>query len=184
MSGGEYRLARASDSAFGRTRLLLLGVWSGAMLAFGALFVPSAFAHLPTSLAATVLGEGFGAIDRGGIVLGAICVALGLAEQSRLQERGAPARLRALLPLAGVLAHVTSLVYVTPELHALRQSAGGAIGQLAPGDPGIEHFRALHSASRALFGTAAASALLAALWDLWERAAQVPPRASPDAGNP
>jgi hypothetical protein len=184
MAVREYRLGDARDSALGRTRLVLLGLWSGGMIAFGAVFVPAAFSHLPTQLAASVLGEGFGALDRAGMLLGSICVALALAEQSRMGQRGAAARLRALLPLAGVIAHATSLFFVTPELRALRNAAGGTIGQLGPDDPGIAQFSALHSASRALFGLATASALLAALWDLWERAAEPAPRASPDAGNP
>jgi hypothetical protein len=154
------------------------------MLAFGGLFVPAAFSHLPTALAASVLGEGFGALDRAGIVLGTLCTVLALAEQHRRGQRGAAARLRALLPLAGVIAHATSLSLVTPELRALRNAAGGTIGQLGVDDPGIARFSALHSASRALFAIGAASALLAAFWDLCERAAEAPPRASPDAGNP
>lgn len=154
------------------------------MLAFGALFVPAAFSQLPTQLAAAVLREGFGALDRAGIALGLVCVALALLDQRRLGERGAAARLRALLPLAGVIAHATSLLFVAPELHQLRLSAGGAIGRLGASDPGLERFAQLHTASRALFGTAGASAILAAVWDLWEHATQRPPRASPDAGNP
>jgi hypothetical protein len=184
MGSAEYRLASARDSSLGRARLLLLGLWGGALLAFGGLFVPAAFSNLPTQLAAGVLGPGFSALDRAGIALGLICAGLGLVEQRRAPEPGAAARLRALLPLAGALAHATSLIYVTPELRELRRAAGGAIGQLGAGDPGIEQFGALHAASRALFATATASALLAALWDLWERAAPAASRASPDAGNP
>ena len=141
MSVAEYRVGAVRDSALGRARLLLLGLWSGAMLAFGGLFVPAAFSQLPTQLAAGVLGQGFAGLDRAGMAIGLLCV-------------------------------------------ALRESAGGAIGQLGAGDPGLAQFGALHSTSRALFGIAAASALLAALWDLWERAAEGPPGASPDAGNP
>ncbi len=154
------------------------------MLAFGGLFAPAAFSHLPTQLAASVLRDGFGPLDRAGIALGVLCTAFALLEQRHLGQRGTAARLRALLPIAGVLAHATSLLLVTPRLQDLRQSAGGAIGQLGAGDPGLEHFGTLHAASRALFGAAAGSALLAALWDLWEHAVRASPRASPDAGNP
>jgi hypothetical protein len=184
MAAEGYPLARARDSAFGGARLVLLGLWSGAMLAFGGLFVPAAFSNLPTQLAATVLGEGFGALDRAGIAIGALCVALALGEQRRVGLHSPAARLRAWLPFAGAVAHATSLFVVTPRIRELRIAAGGTIGQLGAGDPGIAQFGSLHSASRALFAIAAASALLAVLWDLWERAVQPAPRVSPDAGEP
>jgi hypothetical protein len=140
MGSAEYRLATARDSSLGRARLVLLGLWGGALLAFGGLFVPAAFSNLPTQLAAAVLGQGFGALDRAGIVLGSTCTALALLEQRRLAERGVAARLRALLPLAGVLAHATSAIFVTPELSDLRRAAGGTIGQLG-GRPGARAVR-------------------------------------------
>ncbi len=126
------------------------------MAAFGGLFVPAAFASLPTQLAATVLGSGFRALDTGGAALGVMCVLLGW--------RGAP-RARALAPLVGVIAHATSAFLVTPKLHALRVAAGGTIGQ--SGADELAQFASLHSASRALFALALASALLACAWDLF-----------------
>lgn len=143
---------------------MLLGVWVGAMLAFGALFVPAAFSHLPTQDAATVLGEGFGALDRIGMLLGSICVALGWFELRGGAATSAE-RLRALLPLAGVFAHATSALAITPKIHALRVAAGGAIGR--SGADELAEFAWLHSASRALFALATASALLACVWDLF-----------------
>ena len=150
------------------------------MLAFGGLFVPAAFAHLPTQLAASLLADGFSALDRGGVLLGATCVALGFAD---LRRRGRPTnaeRLRALLPLAGVFAHVTNAIAITPQIHALRVAAGGAIGQLAAGDPELAQFASLHSASRALFALATASALLAGAWDVFTLRAHAEARASRD----
>ena len=165
MVGTGYSLDRVGDSRAARVRLALLGVWIGAMLAFGGLFVPAAFSHLPTQLAASVLGEGFGALDRGGIALGLICVALGWFDA----RRGGPSRnadrLRALLPLAGAFAHATSALAITPQIHALRVAAGGAIGQ--SGADELAQFAWLHSTSRALFALATASALLACVWDLF-----------------
>ncbi len=132
------------------------------MLAFGGLFVPAAFEHLPTQLAASVLGDGFAALDRCGAVIGVICVALGWSDARATNAD----RLRALLPLAGVFAHLTSALAVTPQIRALRVAAGGAIGTLAAGDPELaQRFASLHSVSRALFALAGASALLACVWD-------------------
>jgi len=176
MRGTGYSLDRIGDSRASRARLALLGVWSGAMLAFGGLFVPAAFEHLPTQLAASVLGDGFAALDRCGAVIGVICIALGWSDARATKAD----RLRALLPLAGVFAHLTSALAVTPQIHALRVAAGGAIGQLAAGDPELAEFARLHSASRALFGLAAASALLACVWDLFALQERARARASRD----
>jgi Domain of unknown function (DUF4149) len=147
-------------------RLVLLGVWIGALAAFGVLFVPAAFAHLPTALAASVLGDGFAALDRGGVVLGGACAALGWLDVRRSRAGARAARLRALIPLIGVGAHLASGLFVTPRLHALRLAAGGGIGQLPAGDPALGEFARLHAASQGLFGLAAASALAACAWDL------------------
>ena len=148
-------------------------MWVGGMLAFGGLFVPAAFEHLPTQLAASVLADGFAAIDRLGAALGVSCVALGLA--------GRPsARLRALLPLAGVLAHLASALAVDPKLHALRLAAGGAIGQLPADGAELAAFAQLHAASQGLFGLAAASAFAACVWDVFSLRGSPSAGASPD----
>jgi Domain of unknown function (DUF4149) len=159
-----------------RARIALLGSWVGAMAAFGGLFVPAAFAHLPTQLAAGVLGDGFAAIDQLGAAIGLTCVALGFAARPKASS----ARLRALLPLAGVLAHGISFLVVNPKLHALRLAAGGAIGQLPADGPELAAFSQLHAASRGLFGLAAASALAACLWDVFSLREGGSPGASPD----
>ena len=166
-----------------RARIALLGLWAGAMLAFGALFVPAAFANLPTQLAAAVLGDGFSALDRWGIALGGFCVAFGLSSLRLRNERRTAERLRVLLPLAGVLAHMTSALWVSPELHALRVAAGGTIGQLPVGEVELSQFGSLHSLSRGLFALATGSAALACVWDLWQLAPQASAGASHDAGT-
>jgi hypothetical protein len=150
------------------------------MLAFGGLFVPAAFAHLPTQLAAAVLGDGFAALDRSGASLAAACVVLGLVDARRRGTGSTAQRLRVLLPLAGVFAHLASAIAITPRIHALRLAAGGAIGQLPAGDPQLAEFARLHSASRALFALAAASAALACVWDLFALDSGASARASRD----
>ncbi|MGH9885078.1 MAG: DUF4149 domain-containing protein [bacterium] len=177
----QYRFSVGRDSALARSRIALLGLWTGAMLAFGALFVPAAFSHLPTQLAASVLGEGFSGLDHAGIALGSICAAIGFVGWRSPGGGGAAGLLRALLPLAGVLAHLVSALVVSPEIHALRVAAGGGIGGLPAGDPELAAFATLHTASRSLFGTAAGTAALACLWDLFQAAPKAAPGASPDA---
>jgi hypothetical protein len=167
----DYPLERVADSRASRARLALLGVWSGAMLAFGGLFVPAAFEHLPAQLAASLLGDGFVALDRAGAVIGVICVALGWTDAGATRAD----RLRALLPLAGVFAHLTSALAITPQIHALRAAAGGAIAEAD-----LARFGWLHSASRALFGLATASALLVCAWDWFALQSRAEARASRD----
>jgi hypothetical protein len=183
MGSEQYRFSARPHSALARSRVALLGAWAGAMIAFGGLFVPAAFSHLPTQLAASVLGDGFAALDRWGIALGLVCVALGVADRQLRGERGAADLLRAWLPLAGVFAHATSALWVSPDLHQLRVAAGGSIGQLPTGGPELAQFAWLHSLSRALFALAAGSAALAAVWDLWRLDARPVSGASPDAGT-
>ena len=153
------------------------------MLAFGALFVPAAFSHLPTQVAATVLGDGFSALDRWGIAVGLLCVALGVVDRRLRGDRGAADLLRVWLPLAGVFAHATSALWVSPDLRELRAAAGGAIGQLPAGGTELAQFAWLHSASRGLFALAAGSAALAGVWDLWQLDSRPVLGASPDAGT-
>ena len=183
MAAEQYRFSSRPHSALARSRVGLLCLWAGALLAFGGLFVPAAFSHLPTQLAASVLGDGFAALDRWGIALGLLCVALGVADRRLRGERGAADLLRAWLPLAGVFAHATSAIWVGPELHGLRVAAGGAIGQLPAGGFEVAQFAWLHSLSRALFGLAAGSAALAGVWDLWQLDPKPALGASPDAGT-
>ncbi len=183
MDSEQYRFSPRPYSALARTRIALLGLWTGALLAFGGLFVPSAFSHLPTQLAASVLADGFTALDRWGIGLGAACVVLGLADRRLGADPTRAGLARAWLPLAGVFAHATSAIWVAPELHALRVAAGGAIGQLPIDGPELAQFAGLHSISRSLFGLATASAGLACVWDLWRLAPRPAPGASPDAGT-
>lgn len=153
------------------------------MLAFGALFVPAAFANLPTQLAAAVLGGGFEALDGLGVLLGSSCVALGIIDLRASGRRGLAEWLRVLLPVAGVFAHATSALWVSPALHALRVSAGGTIGQLPSGDPGLRAFGELHTLSRGLFGLATGSGALALLWDVWRVVPKPFAGRSPDAGT-
>lgn len=153
------------------------------MLAFGALFVPAAFSQLPTQLAAGVLGTGFAALDRFGIALGLLCVALGAIDRRLRGERSGADLLRVALPLAAVFAHATSALWVGPELRAIRGAAGGAIGHLPAGAGELAEFAWLHSVSRGVFAIAAGSTALAGVWDLWQLDSKPTLGSSPGAGT-
>jgi hypothetical protein len=152
-------------TGYSLVRVALLGAWLGAMAVFGAAFVPSAFEHLPTQLAAGVVADGFVALDRCGVVVAGLCVALGLGGL-RGRRSNAAELWRAHLPALGAAAHLANTILVTPRLHALRVAAGGTINHLGAGDPELAAFAQLHATSRALFLTAAASAAAACIWDV------------------
>ena len=158
-------------------RIALLGAWSGAMLAFAALAVPGAFGHLPTSLAAEVLGGGFVGLDRFGLLAGLACCALGLADRS---AGGRANRLRALAPLLAVAGHALSLFWVTPGIAEIRELAGGSIGQLPAGDDAISRFASFHEASRGLYTGNALIALCVCLWDIARFRIEPPTKSAAD----
>ena len=79
--------------------------------------------------------------------------------------------LRALAPLLGGLCHAVSYLWVTPEIEALRELAGGGIGQLPADSPSVDRFAVLHELSQQLYLAAASGALAALIWDLLAPAA-------------
>jgi hypothetical protein len=147
-----------------RLRIALLGAWWGSLLSYGAFGVYRAFEVLPTYLAAEFLRGGFDGLDRAGAAIGVACALLALPQARR---RARPSEwLRALAPLGGSACHALSYAWITPELAALRQSAGGTIGQLAAGHPSLARFELLHQTSRGLYFAAALLGLGVCIWDL------------------
>jgi hypothetical protein len=152
-----------------QVRLLLLGAWAGALVTWSLLVIPSAFATLPgTELAGALAGMTLDKLDRSGIALGVLTALLGL--RATTPAPGARRRpleiLRALLPLAPALLHALSTFWISPEIRALREVAGGSLGYLPPGGPGVERFGTLHWLSTRVFALAAVMVLLAGAWDL------------------
>jgi hypothetical protein len=146
-------------------RLFLLGAWGGVLLAF-ALTVWSAFGALPgAALAAELVGGTLPRIDLVGVILAVLATFLGL----RKHPMAAPSRgfwLRALLPVVGAGCHAASLLWVSPEIHALREAAGGSVLGLAADSPLLEEFGRLHFLSTSLYVASVAVVVLTALWDL------------------
>lgn len=67
------------SSIFSVVRIVLLGVWVGAMVGFAFLFAPIAFAHIgPMTPFAATIGASVRAIDNLGFVLGAIAIVITL----------------------------------------------------------------------------------------------------------
>jgi hypothetical protein len=143
-------------------RTAVLGIWTGLLAAWGLVFVPALFGHLPsTGTVAVLVGVTLARIDAAGIALGAVAAALGVASR----RRATSARVVAWAPLLGVACHAASLLWLAPEIRAIREAAGGTVGLLPPEDPRIAAFRALHTLSFGAFGMAGAAAITALAGD-------------------
>lgn len=149
-----------------RLRIALLAAWSGSLIAYALLAIAPAFeVGLPSHLAADLLRRGFDGLDRAGMLAGILCALLGLpyARQSRRSSEW----LLSLIPLVASAGHALSFFWITPELAALRHAAGGSVGLLTAGDPGLARFASLHQLSRTLYVSAAFMSLGCCLWDIF-----------------
>jgi hypothetical protein len=154
-----------------RIRIALLAAWSASLISYAFFAIAPAFeVGLPSHLAADLLHRGFDGLDRVGLIAALASAAIG-APQARASGTWVQ-WLRALLPLPAAAGHALSYFWITPQLAALRASAGGTIGQLAEGDPGLARFAWLHELSRTLYVAAALIALLCCLWDIAAGAAK------------
>jgi hypothetical protein len=148
-----------------RFRIALLAAWSGSLIAYALFAIGPAFeVGLPTPLAAQLLRRGFDGLDRAGMLAGLICGLIGLIDARRSGR--ASDWLRTAIPLLAAAGHALSYFWITPELDAVRRAAGGSVGQLAAGNPGIERFATLHQLSRGLYISAAFAALACCAWDI------------------
>jgi hypothetical protein len=138
-------------------RIALLAAWSGSLIAYALFAIAPAFeVGLPSRLAADLLRHGFDGLDRAGMAAALSCALLSVPDV----RRGGPGVwLRAVIPLTLGVGHALSYFWVTPELAALRHAAGGSVGQLAVGDPGLARFAWLHQLSRTLYVSEALASL-------------------------
>ena len=117
-----------------RVSMLLLLLWAGACLGFGAL-APLLFAKLPSrDLAGQVAGTMVGRLDA--LAWGAFLIPLGLSYGGRWMgelEEGAlgPAKLWAMAMLVPLLLTLLSTTLVSPRLAQLRAQMGGPIEAFA-----------------------------------------------------
>lgn len=146
-----------------RIRIALLAAWSGSLISYAFFAIAPAFqVGVPSRIAADLLHRGFDGLDRLGMVAAIACTLLAAREARRVRLGW----LRAWLPLPAGAGHALSYFWITPQLASLRAAAGGTIGQLAEGDPGIARFEWLHALSRSLYVSAALIALGCCLWDI------------------
>jgi hypothetical protein len=147
-------------------QLLLLGVWLGAAVFFGAAVAPALFgvlrgAQLPNAseLAGTMVQRLLAIINRGGFEISLFLLVTGYFT-SKKQSR--PVRFAEMISLA-VMAIMTGVSHwiISARMMALRAAMQAPIDQIAGSDTRRIAFDALHGYSVAAMGVAVVAALLA-----------------------
>jgi hypothetical protein len=145
---------------------LLLGVWLGAAVFFGAAVAPTLFgvlrgAQLPNAneLAGTMVQRLLAIINRGGFEISLFLLVTGYFT-SKKQSR--PVRFAEMISLA-IMSIMTGVSHwiISARLMALRAAMQAPIDQIAGSDPRRIAFDALHGYSVAAMGIAMVAALLA-----------------------
>ena len=134
--------------------IVLLSAWLGAALVVAASVAPAAFAVLPSrTLAGALVGKVLPAVFWSGIV-----VALVGAYVARIDSVGAMATLATVGLL--VCCAVAQLV-ISPRIARIRESIGGPVDALSPGDPRRQAFGQLHGLSVGVLGVGVLAAAVA-----------------------
>ncbi len=150
--------------------LLVLGLWLGALLFFGAVLAPLAFDTLPPLFGNHAAGiHAAGAIVGGALVrlhyLGILCGVLFLLFTlvvSRFAHWHSYAP-QALLVLAMLVLTAYSQFSIIPKMDTARESVGGEITAVPAGNPGREIFDRLHQQSTRVEGAVMVCGLVAFL---------------------
>lgn len=134
-----------------RPMMAALSAWLGAVLLFGAVVAPAAFAVLPSrSDAGALAGRVLPVLFIAGIVIGLLLVAGAVLPAMRPLAR----RSLAVGGLTMMLACGAAQLWVGPRLAAVRATAG-VLDRRPPDDPIRAEFGRLHGVSVALLGVAA-----------------------------
>jgi len=126
---------------------LLLGVWIGALLCFGAVLAPALFQALTPGQAGAVVHLIFPRLDAFTVAAGFVLLGLGVAAEGAPKGR---ARWRVGLLGAMTVLALASAFAVTPRMAVLRSQAGGNISDLPREDPIRREFGRLHGVSSVL----------------------------------
>jgi hypothetical protein len=122
---------------------LVLGVWLGALVFFGAILAPVAFSQLPMHAAGLVVGGSLVRLHWMGLLCGVMFLFVILL---------ARAHYRTILPQAVlVLAMMVLTAYsqfsIIPRMDTARESVGGDVNAVAVNNPGRQIFDRLHQRS-------------------------------------
>ncbi len=126
---------------------LLLGVWIGALLCFGAVVAPTLFRVLTPGEAGAVVRRVLPVLDTYGVIAGVALLVLAWVCEGPPRGR---ARLRAGLVGAMTIAALGSVLVISPRMAALRAQAADQVSELPPEHPVRREFGRLHGASSAL----------------------------------
>ena len=154
------------SSIFRQFRLLLLGVWLGAAIFFGAAVAPALFSVLrgaglanANELAGSIVTRLLRLINQGGFEIGLFLFVTAFFID---RNRSRLARYAEVISLA-IIAIMTGVSHwiISARMLALRGSMGTPIDQVSPLDPRRVAFDSLHRYSVAIMGVAMIAALVA-----------------------
>lgn len=126
---------------------LLLGIWLGALLCFGAVVAPTLFKVLTPGQAGQVVRRVLPVLDGYGAIAGVVLLAVGWVVEGAPRGR---ARLRVGALAGATLAAWVSLFVVTPRMSELRAQAADQISELPADHPLRREFGKLHGVSSSL----------------------------------
>ena len=152
----------------GYLRLLLLGLWLGAAIFFGAAVAPTVFGVLrgaqlsnANELAGMMVTRLLATINRGGFEIGLFLLVTGYF-MSKRESRLARFAEMISLSIMAIMTGVSHFV-VSARMLALRTAMQAPIDQIASSDPRRVAFDALHGYSVAAMGVAIVAGLVAFL---------------------
>src|SRR5262249_44733658 len=147
-------------------RLLLLGVWLGAAIFFGAAVAPALFNVLRAAglananeLAGAIVTRLLGIINQGGFEIGLFLFVTAFFIDRRGNKFGRGAEMISLAIMA-IMTAVSHFV-ISARMIQLRSAMGGRIDQMAPSDPQRMAFDSLHRYSVTVMGVAIIAGLVA-----------------------
>jgi hypothetical protein len=131
---------------------LVLGLWLGALVFFGAVLAPIAFSQLPPLFATPAAGiHAAGMIVGGSLVrlhwIGLICGLIFLVVSVLARAHYRTIIPQALLVLVMMLLTAYSQFSIIPRMDTARDSVGGNVDAVAANNPGREIFDRLHQQS-------------------------------------
>lgn len=152
--------------------LLALLVWSGGLVAIGAVAAPAAFEAIEArgvadsrAIAGAVVGEVLRRFHQVAYACGAVLI-LTLVARRILGPRPRRAGVRIALASIMLAATVYSGVVVAGRIAALQQEIGAAPSSLPPGDPRRVEFGRLHATSTVLLFVPIIGSLALVWWEL------------------
>jgi len=131
---------------------LVLGLWLGALIFFGAVLAPIAFSQLPPLFATPAAGiHAAGMIVGGSLVrlhwIGLFCGLIFLVVSVVARAHYRTIIPQALLVLAMMLLTAYSQFSIIPRMDTARESVGGNVDAVAANNPGRQIFERLHQRS-------------------------------------